>query len=186
MRQRRAELRSEGQRPTLKIFYYSDRAQRHFEGCHVDSFEEIRNMAKELGKSAFLAGKTRASNPHNRPASLPSATGESVEQWQARSSSWFSGWDEACLAQGGTPPIRRSIDGRILSKVKASVASSPPADTKVPTTTSPDAPRRWYIRDKAGARRLTVFLMTQQEARLMFPGAEPGPAEEQSMNSRQR
>ena len=133
------------------------------------ALEQVCELARQAGKSAHEAGRLRTSNPHNRPAALPSATGEPVANWRARSDAWLSGWDEASAAKG-----RKPRTGRASSQgptVDPATASGMPSVAVQPI----DSPRRWYVRDNSGIRRLTVFLMTEEEAQRLFPGAEPGP-----------
>jgi len=140
-------------------------------GWAMDAIEEIRRQAHAAGRAACEAGKPRSSNPHNRPAALPGATGEPFANWQARSDGWFSGWDEAGKVKGDQTrwrPQRRGIPATGPAVPSSSGAPVSPA-------VLPAVPRQWYVLDKGGVRRLTAFVMTQEEAMHLFPGAEPGP-----------
>ena len=150
---------------------WSGSATRDYTGFAVEDLHQISNVARAASRVAYAAGKTRASNPYNRPAALPSATGEPFATWRARSAAWFSGWDEACVAKGGKPRLTRYGS---RESVPVTNTSSPGA--KPPTLAPAGSQRQWYIRDKSGVRRLTVFSMTPEEAERLFPGAEPGPA----------
>ena len=51
--------------------------------------EEIQKQ----GANARALGISRFDNPYAKSAAMPAATGESIDEWQAKFTAWKLGWD---------------------------------------------------------------------------------------------
>lgn len=47
---------------------------------------------QRAGANARARGESRFDNPYLKPQNMPSATGDTIEQWESKRSLWDLGW----------------------------------------------------------------------------------------------
>ncbi|GAB2182689.1 hypothetical protein DLREEDagrD3_29120 [Denitratisoma sp. agr-D3] len=58
--------------------------------------EEIQ----KAGANARAMGASLLDNPYYKSEAMPAATGESIQDWQAKAKNWEFGWEMEGMAQG--------------------------------------------------------------------------------------
>ncbi len=72
-----------------------------------------QEQAEKDGASARALGQDLLSNPYYVASSMPSVTGEKLEQWHAKAVAWEGGWRAEDLVRAGTaapqPPANDAL-----------------------------------------------------------------------------